>query len=363
MTGRNKFGIAPPEELAPAPRRARSVGPMGAAIREAAGELQETTEAKIEQRRRNAEDAKAWAAARDEGRVLVRLPLAEIAVDDLPRDRLALAEVAASDEMEELKASIRAHGQNEPIEVYRDGSGACQLLKGWRRLTALRQLFEATGDPAFGTVLARIEPARLTPPRLGRYVAMVEENVVREDLTFAEMAQVAIAAAADPLVEESDPEALVGSLYASLHKMKRSYIRSFVTLLTILGEALRWPKAVSRNAGADLARILKADPERAAALKAELSGCATPQAQGTAIAAFLSAAARETRPPRQRPGKAARELCVGSMRVSVRGGECRIVSDRVFTDIPDERLERALRRFEESLGRIASAKGRREEGT
>ena len=40
-------------------------------------------------------------------------------------------------------------------------------------------------------------------------IDMVEENVVREDLTFAEMAQVAILAASDTSTEEADPDAIV----------------------------------------------------------------------------------------------------------------------------------------------------------
>ena len=239
MPSRNKFGFDPVAP-SPVPPRERSVGPMGAAVREAAESLQEATEAKVEQRRRNAEDARAWRSAEAEGRVLVTLDLFAIGTEDLPRDRLDLDAVAASDEMEELKASIRVRGQREPVEVYRDAAGAFQLKKGWRRLTALRQLYAETDDPSFGSIVARVEPAvaDAVPSRLARYVDMVEENVVREDLTFAEMAQVAITAASDPEVEGGDADALVGDLYGALHKMKRSYIRSFVHLLAELGPRL-----------------------------------------------------------------------------------------------------------------------------
>jgi len=251
MTKKNKFGIEP---LAPVGelRRERSVGPMGAAVREAAEDLHASTEAKVEQRRRNAEDAKAFRDAQAEGRVLVRIPLGEISTTALPRDRIDLEAVALADEMEELKSSIRARGQKEPVEVFRDADGVLQLKKGWRRLTALRQLLDETGDEAFGTVVARIDER--AAERLERYIDMVEENVVREDLTFAEMAQVVLEAAADPSVEEQDTDVLVNRLYGSLHKMKRSYIRSFVTLLDELGDALRWPKAVPRNLGVEVVR-------------------------------------------------------------------------------------------------------------
>ncbi len=220
MSSKNKFGFAPLDADEAAPRRERSPGPMGAAVRDAAENLQEVTEAKVEQRRRNAEDAKSFRTAQDEGRVLVRLPLSDIATDDLPRDRLELDVVAASDEMEELKASIRERGQKEPIEVYLGVDGRYQLKKGWRRLTALSQLYGETGEAQFATVIARVEAGQAD--RILRYVDMVEENVVREDLTFAEMAQVAIIAAQDDGVEEADPSELVNRLYGALHKTKRS---------------------------------------------------------------------------------------------------------------------------------------------
>ena len=156
MSSTNKFGFGPIETPKSAEPRARSVGPMGAAVRDAAENLQETTEAKIEQRRQNAEDAKAFRSAREEGRVLLSVVLSDVQTNDLPRDRLELDAVASSVEMEELKASIRERGQKEPVELYRDGAGALQLKKGWRRFTALSQLFAETGDARFSTIVARI---------------------------------------------------------------------------------------------------------------------------------------------------------------------------------------------------------------
>ena len=212
------------------------------------------------------------------------LSLSEISTTDLPRDRLDLEDVAASDEMEELKASIRERGQKEPIEVYRDDDGAYQLKKGWRRFTALSQLLEETGDERFGEIIARVEST--AEDRLGRYIDMVEENTVREDLTFAEMAQVAITAAQDEAIDEIDPDAMVMRLYGSLHKMKRSYIRSFVFLLSVLGESLQWPKAVPRNLGVDVARSLKTG-QAADDLRAKLEACGSPEDQTKALQSFV----------------------------------------------------------------------------
>ncbi|TFL17175.1 ParB/RepB/Spo0J family partition protein [Jannaschia formosa] len=350
MTDRNKFGFSPltPDE-APARPRDRRPGPMGAAVRETAENLAEATEAKIEQRRRNAEDAKAFRAAAAEGRVLSDLPLDRIRTDALPRDRLELEAVAQSDEMEELKASIRARGQREPIEVWAEGDGY-QLLKGWRRLTALSQLFAETGEARFSTVTARV--AADPRDRLARYIDMVEENVVREDLTFAEMAQVAIAAALDEGVDEIDPDAMVGRLYGALHKTKRSYIRSFVFLLSVLGEDLKFPKAVARNLGVEVSRALRR-PDAVEALRARLAEAADAEAQTRILTEFLESAKPA---PKEGPAPAPSpklELHVGATKVTARGRECRIVGTTDYSEVPRDRLERAIRAFEAEIGNTA----------
>ncbi|MEO1638619.1 MAG: ParB N-terminal domain-containing protein [Pseudomonadota bacterium] len=346
MTTKNKFGFGA-LETPPAPKaRERNVGPMGAAVRDAAESLQETTEAKVEQRRQNAADAKAYRDAQGEGRVLSTVPLAEVMTTDLPRDRLDLEAVAASTEMEELKASIRERGQKEPVELYRDKSGQLQLKKGWRRFTALSQLFAETGDDAFATIIARIEVGE--GDRLARYIDMVEENVVREDLSFAEMAQVAILAAQDQATDEIDADAMVSRLYGSLHKMKRSYIRSFVFLLSALGDDLKWPKAVSRNLGVDVARALKS-VEGAAALRAKLQGCETVEEQAAVLSRFLDKKPTDVQVAKPAERKEKREFHVGDMKVTARKGECRIVCDDDFAGLPKAQLEKAVEAFQRAL--------------
>ena len=348
MAGKNKFGFEPLEPTPAKRARERTPGPMGVAVRDAAENMTEATEAKVEQRRRNAEDAKAYRAAQADGRLLQRLPVGNLATDDLPRDRLELEAVARSDEMEELKASIRARGQKEPIEVYRDATGTFQLKKGWRRLTALRQLLEETGDDQFAEVIARVETG--PEDRLARYIDMVEENVVREDLSFAEMAQVAVAAAADERVAENDAAELASRLYASLHKTKRSYIRSFVFLLNVLGPSLQWPKEVARNLGVDVARALQS-PEQAEALKAELEHCPDSVAQTRVLEAFLKARKNGTREAAAEPAprKQKFEFYVGNTKVTARAGECRLVSDADFSTVPQHQLEEAVKAFEAAL--------------
>lgn len=347
MTSKNKFGFAPVEAETPAPRRSRSPGPMGAAVRDTAETLQESTEAKVEQRRRNADDARKYRDAQQDGRLLVDLALADVLTDDLPRDRIDLEALAIADEMEELKSSIQARGQKEPIEVYQTETGQYQLKKGWRRLTALRQLLAESGDQKFSTVTARIEVGE--HDRVLRYIDMVEENVVREDLTFAEMAQVAIAAALDPEVAENDPAELVVRLYGALHKTKRSYIRSFVFLLVALGDDLKWPKAVSRNAGVEVARAITSEAQ-ADEVRAQLAECESEEAQTKVLTDFVDAAKKGGRAARpvKRPRKKF-EFFVGKTKVTARDGELRIVSGRDFAGTPKGQLEDAIKAFEAAL--------------
>ncbi|APZ55425.1 ParB/RepB/Spo0J family partition protein [Salipiger abyssi] len=340
---KNKFGFGPLEEPpAPKPRR-REVGPMGAAVRDAASSLSESTESLVEQRRQNAADAKAWREAQGEGRVLVEIPIDAIRTDALPRDRLDLDTVASSDEMEELKTSIRERGQKEPIEVF-SVDGTYQLKKGWRRLTALRQLHTETADERFAHAVARVAEGQSS--RIDLYIDMVEENVIREDLSFAEMAQVAITAAQE---EGQAAGELVSRIYASLHKMKRSYIRSFVFLIEELGEALVFPKMVSRNLGVDVARRLQASPELGQGLRADLSGVSTPEEQAQVLRRFLEAPAKQPaeRPTREKSEKY--EFHVGRSKVTARKGECRILSETDFSAVDRKRLQRAIEAFEAAL--------------
>ncbi len=341
MSRKNKFGIDP--VITSEMRRARERGPMGVAAREAAESLSEATEAKLEQRRQNAEDAREYRAAREAGRVLVSIPVDRVRTDALPRDRMDLEAAAVSDEMEELKASIRARGQKEPIEVWNDGE-TYQLKKGWRRLTALTQLLAETGDEGFSHVMARVAGAE---GRIDRYVDMVEENVIREDLTFAEMAQVALQAGADPDVE-GDAEAMTGRLYASLHKMKRSYIRSFVALLQEFGDVLPAPRAIGRDLGVEVARMLKTGQGDRDAARAALAAAETAEDQHAALTAFLGSAT-QARPKRKAAPNRKFEFHVGDVKVTARQRECRIVSRVDFTEVPRDRLERAVKAFKDAL--------------
>ncbi|SNX71101.1 ParB family chromosome partitioning protein [Cereibacter ovatus] len=343
----NRFGIGPIDTPAAGlPRRNRDPGPMGVAVRESAASAQEASDALIEQRRQNAADAREFRAAKDEGRVLVPLPINGIGLDDLPRDRLDLQGVAASDEMEELKASIRERGQREPIEVFLTADGRYQLKKGWRRLTALRQLHAETEDPRFAFAIARVTVA--DADRVGLYVDMVEENVIRQDLSFAEMAQIAISLAADPQAGIADPEAAVARLYRSLHKVKRAYIRSFVALMAQIGPDLPFPKAVPRDLGVEVARRLA---EGLKIPRDQLAACPTPEDQNRFLRDLLAGAAPVTDAAPADPATARQkyEFHVGETKVTARNGEFRLRAVFDYSGVERRVLERAVRAFQDVL--------------
>ncbi len=71
---------------------------------------------------------------------------------------------------------------------------------------------------------------------------MVDENLVRKDISFAEMAQLAVHYAMDPLTAENDAEKAVAILFRSAGYQKRSYIRNFIPLVERLGEVLMYPQ-------------------------------------------------------------------------------------------------------------------------
>ena len=334
---------------------ARRPGPMAVAGRESAESLTRLAEDQAEQRRRNAQEAELFRSARKQGLVLERLPVEAVRADSLPRDRMALEAVAAAPEMEELKASIRSRGQREAIEVWAAGEGVWQLKSGWRRLEALRQLYGETGEARFATVIARVVGG--AADRDGLYVGMVEENAIREDVSFAEMAHVAIAMARDPQTVASNPDEAVNRLYGALQKSKRSNIRRFVELLQAVGDLLPAPRAAPKNLGADVARLLTQRPALKAELRARLARATDAAAQNAALASILESQTSEgaAEGAAARAGVAAAgarrkfEFHHAGMKVTVRSGEILIRCDKDFVGMSRERLEAAISAFRDSL--------------
>jgi len=102
------------------------------------------------------------------------------------------------------------------------------------------------------------------------YRRMVDENLVRKDISLAEMAQLAIHYAMDPHTDISDPEKAVSKLFKSASYSKRSYIRSFIPVVNRLGEILQFLPEVPRALGLALSAKLEDTPGLVAAIKADL---------------------------------------------------------------------------------------------
>ena len=145
--------------------------------------------------------------ARAEGRMVTKLPLEAVDAGHLVRDRM----VVDAEDMAVLTDSLRARGQQTPIEVIDLGQGRYGLISGWRRLMALRALQEETGEARFGLVQALI---RAPKDASEAYCAMVEENEIRADLSFYERANMAVQAVEQGVY--SDPkEAIQNSVFRS----------------------------------------------------------------------------------------------------------------------------------------------------
>ncbi|MEH7830452.1 ParB/RepB/Spo0J family partition protein [Gemmobacter denitrificans] len=224
--------------------------------------------------------------AREQGRMVLALPLPQIEAGHLVRDRIA----TDPDEMAALVESLRARGQQTPIEVVALGPDRYGLISGWRRLTALRQLLEESGDGArYGSVLALL---RQPDQALDAYVAMVEENEIRVGLSFYERARI-VAKSVELGVFDSDKSAL-RALFAAASRAKRSKVGSFLAVVRALDGALRFPETLGERLGLQLAQALEADPTLGPRLAEDL--IARPPADAGAEQARLSRALAPAKP-------------------------------------------------------------------
>ncbi|MFV1462731.1 MULTISPECIES: ParB N-terminal domain-containing protein [unclassified Phaeobacter] len=271
MAKRKRLSPAQPTYLSTAPENKSALGgpgslsapPIAQVASEAAteGALQELT-AVLE-------------TARAKGLMIEEIALGAIDETHLVRDRLEQDE----EEMGALVGSLRARGQQTPIEVVALGAQAPAgkthgLISGWRRLTAMRRLYAESNDPAFATIKALvIQPDGAE----GAYVAMVEENEIRVNLSHYERARIAVRALREGVY--SSQKYALQSLFANATRAKRSKIGSFVTLVEALDEELLFPTAIREKLGLGLARAFVQDPGFADAVVAALRATARPTAE------------------------------------------------------------------------------------
>lgn len=186
--------------------------------------------------------------ARTEGRLIQAIPLDVIDADYLVRDRM----LAADDELSALMASIEARGQQTPIELVALEDGRYGLISGWRRLTALRRLYQETSEDRFSLVQALLR----TPENASdAYVAMVEENEIRVGLSYFERARIALKAIEQGVF--ADRRAALQGLFGSASRARRSKIGSFMPVVEALEDVLRFPASIPERLGLRLSKALE----------------------------------------------------------------------------------------------------------
>lgn len=198
--------------------------------------------------------------------MIADVPLADIAPGHMVRDRVTLD----PDLMAELKASIAAHGQRVPAEISPIGSETSEedviggspyrygLISGWRRLRALTELLNETGDARYATIRAIIRPAQTAAES---YVAMVEENEIRANLSYFERARVVAEATARGVFP--DQSTALKTLFAAASHSKRSKIGSFIELYEAVGDLLNFPSKIPERLGLAVVSAMRVAGARA----------------------------------------------------------------------------------------------------
>ena len=247
-------------ETAERPALARPMAPIAQVAAEAAADAR-TESADARAARAQAEaDAARLHDAEAQGLLMVELPLAEIDEGAMVRDRMVLN----GEDMEELRLSIAANGLRLPIEVFEldrtagaaEGAPRYGLLSGYRRLQAMRGLFDLAQADRYARIRAIIRPRAEAD---AAFVAMVEENEVREELSHFERGRIAVIAANQGAF--ANTEDAVNRLYATGSKAKRSKVRSFALIFEELGDMLEFPEALTEKRGLRLAAALRSGAE------------------------------------------------------------------------------------------------------
>ncbi|MFN4102242.1 MAG: ParB/RepB/Spo0J family partition protein [Pararhodobacter sp.] len=321
-------------------------GPMAAAITENADALRERAALEARIRAENDELAHEFVRLRKLGLVVDLIPLERVRAEELTRDRAA----GRDEELDELKESIRSIGLSNPIRVVQRGDGY-ELVQGFRRLAAYRELLAETGDAAYASI-----PAGLVPPGEGiaaLYRRMVDENMMRRDISFAEMAELARTFLADPETPAKTLDESIATLFGSANRQKRIYIRNFAKMLEQIGDSLKFAPALPRALGLTLLKRMERDPVAAVRIARRLA--TEPDRDGERELAILreisespeiSVAAPEGKP--RRPGAKT------TLRVDHAGqiAQCTALDGRVeirlprdFTAVDRRRLESAVAAF------------------
>lgn len=295
-------------------------GPMAAAIAETAGSLGARADAEADIRAENDAIAHEHMRLVRLGLVAEPVPLAAIRTTKLTRDRSPGEDA----ELEELVDSIRALGLSNPIRLERAAEGAgegagegFELIQGFRRLAAYRLLLAETGDEArWGAIPALVSEPGETLEML--YRRMIDENLMRRGVSFAELARLAIDYALDPASGVVNADQAVALLYRSASYQKRSHIRGFLPLMAELGDVLLHAGQIPRALGLEVSTALLEQPDLAPAIRAELAQ-ARPRSAAEEMAILRRLAGEEERAAQRAAAPAGRGRRAGGA-ASARGG-------------------------------------------
>jgi ParB family chromosome partitioning protein len=237
-------------------RRETPARSLGAPIAQVAAEAAGSFEPGTPEQRRDEAQAAAYRVAEEQGRVILKIELDQIEPMSMQRDRTVLDK----DALEELEYSINLHGVRLPVEVYEikgaRGGKRYGLLSGYRRVIAQQNLFARSGNEK----LARINAVVRDPDQMGgAFVAMVEENEIRQDLSHYERGRISAIAAQQGAFHNT--EEAVAEMFAAASKAKRSKIRSFAMIFEELGDVLQFPEGLREKDGLRLAQGLRAGAE------------------------------------------------------------------------------------------------------
>lgn len=358
MIKRRTFDIDFPDEPAvPAGTEASDKetrrGPMAAAINENAEALRARQNAEQAIRAENDRLAHELVRLKKLGLIVDLIPLDQIRATKLTRDRSA----DRDPELDELKESIRAVGLSNPIRIEADDDGGFELVQGFRRLAAYRELFEETKDDRFATIPAGLVAKGETLESL--YRRMVDENLVRRDISFAEMAVLARNYLMDPETSATSIDQAIATLFQSAGRQKRVYIRNFATLLDRVGPHLMHPHAIPRALGLDVLKRVEREPGAATMLGRLLMQQPerTEADEIVTLRDFVNGAGREAPParPQRGPGNPGAKTTIrvargeDVARCTATLGRVELRMERDFSAVDRHRLEQAIEAFLQAL--------------
>lgn len=360
---RRIFDIDMPDEAAPTKQpetfpagKTGKRGPMATAIRDNAETLRERERIEADIRAENDALAHEHVRLQKAGLIIQQIPLDAVVTTKLTRDRAAETDL----DIVELATSIKDIGLSNPIRVEAGEGGTYELIQGFRRLQAYHALLAETGDAdAWGTIPALIVSGDLELPDL--YRRMVDENLVRKDISFAEMAVLAIEYANDPQIKQNDPNKAVADLFTSVSYQKRSYVRAFIKLMVPLHGVLKYAHEIPRALGLALVERIEADSGVARAIKADLSGWEdrSSEEELTVLRSYVAAQGEVAKPVKGRgvekaaPTKAKTSFEVrrpeGKVKCIAGSGRLEIKIARDFSTIDRRKLEEAVQALFDTL--------------